>query len=773
MALLAAARVAPARVARTLRNAKIAPASHCRRSGKWHICVKSLGLLRRQPAPVFVPSWQRREAAHHAPEDALLLSLRPLLVAMLTAEYEPPSWLQSGLSGILSDPRSESVDMPALRRAMDELEWGAPQEEALPSAARLSQDDIDRHLVAGAFDCLATRHIERRHPGLIASLFRAKCRGSDFDVRISEALGIDPEDFVLEMFDRVSQDFDLGISEALGIDPNDFSPEMFDRVSQDFGPDIQADEVASAAKEDAAARTGHYPNFEAAPECRDPRDDVLLDQLRGRQRFWAAVVSGVLAGLLCGALWGLLIGVSGLHIELACLPMIGVGLLVGKAIALFGRGVDPRFAWWGAGIAALTSIAGYLFSALVTVELQLRFHGDIAMLFSRIEPMGRLFLANLGWADGVCFGIAVYEGYRFSRLPITETSLQGLQARWSPTLIAVLLLVCPMFVGLMWLSLSGTAIEALAVTGAGRLAVLKRGPARSGEVELWDLPGRTLVARFGQDESSLGVMSMSAGGNTLATVNDKAKGAGQRRQGCGSIRLWDAATGQLQRELSQEISTLSKVLLPPDGTCLLVNHARQLVEVWTPAGRPVAVLSHDAGVLSMTVSADAAMLVTAAGDEIHLWDLRTRTERGAIAAGPGPIGTLALSPNGKSLAAVFPLDQAVILFNVATGKQTAALDSDQDWLSVAAYSPDGRTLAVGGGSFHRTGKVEVWDLDAQRKTRELAIDTNTVRCVAFSADGKEIIAGSNQSCHLTDAFCDGNVHRWNAATGEALPSPGD
>ena len=124
------------------------------------------------------------------------------------------------------------------------------------------------------------------------------------------------------------------------------------------------------------------------------------------------------------------------------------------------------------------------------------------------------------------------------------------------------------------------------------------------------------------------------------------------------------------------------------------------------------------------------------------------------------------------MAVVLPLDQKVMLFDAVGRKEVAAFVSNQQWLTVASFSPDGKTLAVGGGSFHHTGRVELWDVAARRKTKELTVNTNTVRCVSFSMNGKQIIAGSTQSCRLTQAFRQGDVHRWNATTGQALAALG-
>ena len=124
-------------------------------------------------------------------------------------------------------------------------------------------------------------------------------------------------------------------------------------------------------------------------------DDILLRRLRDRQRLPAAVVSGVAAGLVGGFIWGALTGISGLHIEFVWLPMIGMGFLVGKVMAFFGRGIDQRFAWLGAGITALASVAGCVFSVVIAVAWQLQLGSNFFLFESgRLDAVARLVVAQ-------------------------------------------------------------------------------------------------------------------------------------------------------------------------------------------------------------------------------------------------------------------------------------------------------------------------------------------------------------------------------------------
>jgi WD40 repeat protein len=131
----------------------------------------------------------------------------------------------------------------------------------------------------------------------------------------------------------------------------------------------------------------------------------------------------------------------------------------------------------------------------------------------------------------------------------------------------------------------------------------------------------------------------------------------------------------------------------------------------------------------------------------------------------------AFSPDGAWLAAAGELDQNVRLFSLPGGMvQPMSYHVPMTWLTCVAFSPGSEQLAVGGGSFSHPGQAIVFDRKTRAIVHSFEVRTNTVRSVAFSADGKRLAAGSAASVSLLASQRNGQWHQWDLATGKPLAS---
>jgi hypothetical protein len=147
------------------------------------------------------------------------------------------------------------------------------------------------------------------------------------------------------------------------------------------------------------------------PPANQPTVEQVVAQLKAQQNFMAAIPAGLAAAIVGAVLWAGATFVTETKIGLIA---VAVGLLVGYAIRVTGKGIEPKFAMLGALCAALGWGLGTLLSDVAFLAkhagnpfldtlMRLGLRRTLSLVTGAFEPMDLLFLS-----------IAVYEGYKFS-----------------------------------------------------------------------------------------------------------------------------------------------------------------------------------------------------------------------------------------------------------------------------------------------------------------------------------------------------------------------
>jgi WD40 repeat protein len=301
--------------------------------------------------------------------------------------------------------------------------------------------------------------------------------------------------------------------------------------------------------------------------------------------------------------------------------------------------------------------------------------------------------------------------------------------------------------------------SSMAFSPTGHILVLGIG---DGPIRLWDTAtGRELPPLGGRSVGTTSAL-YSPDGRLVAFGSFD-----------GSIKIWDAASGRELRALSGHAGIVNSIAFSPDGRVLASGSADHTAKLWDVAsGRELRTLSgHAEQVMSVTFSPDGRILASGSGDRtIKLWDAANGNGLRTLTGHSTWINSVAFSPDGRILASGSGLlggdgvnaNNAIKLWDVASGSELRTLIGHGAWVTAVAFSRDGKL--VGSASGDRT--VKLWDAASGREQRTLGGFVDRVSSLAFSPDGRVVAAGAHDS----------TVKLWDAATGadiRSLASHGD
>lgn len=151
-------------------------------------------------------------------------------------------------------------------------------------------------------------------------------------------------------------------------------------------------------------------------------DQIDLEVLRSYQNFPFAIIGGLLVTIVSAVIWAIITVATKYQIGYMA---IAVGFLVGMAVRFFGAGIDQKFGILGAVLSLVGCLLGNLLSQIgfIAHEYSYSYLEVLSMLdFSIVKDV---MIESFSPMDILFYGIAIYEGYRFSFRNITPEVIKN------------------------------------------------------------------------------------------------------------------------------------------------------------------------------------------------------------------------------------------------------------------------------------------------------------------------------------------------------------
>lgn len=250
----------------------------------------------------------------------------------------------------------------------------------------------------------------------------------------------------------------------------------------------------------------------------------------------------------------------------------------------------------------------------------------------------------------------------------------------------------------------------------------------------------TDTARFARHQIAVADFALSADARFMVTAGPT-----------GDCRVWDVTTGETTAQFTGHNGHVHAIALSSDGTQALSS--AETVKLWNAkTGDELAELKTNRrpsrAILFWPGDRQAA---TAGAGAIEIWDLKTRKALRMISGVHPFCGSLALTEDKQTLAAVTGDDaKEATLFHATSGKTIRVFSGQKARISSIALSKDGASL---------------WTASGEHTARRWDTKTGTTEAVFAHAD---VLALSPDETLLVTGGLNGLVSIWNANTGSGL-----
>lgn len=369
------------------------------------------------------------------------------------------------------------------------------------------------------------------------------------------------------------------------------------------------------------------------------------------------------------------------------------------------------------------------------------------------------------------------SGYDFSRLPISQAYLQGVE------LSQVNFSDCSFNKTVFSQSLGSI----FSVTFSPDQKLLATG-GMDGYIRLWNVADSTQILAWQAHDDWIRCVAFSHDGKLTASCgNDH------------SVKIWDSESAKCLKIFRGHTDWVWSVYFVLGKRFVISASSDRTAKIWSLDLGICVYTFHepDTEVWSVAFSNDGRTLATGSASSIKLWNVWTNKCLKTFDSSSTRVRSLAFSPNGKTLVGSSD-NQSIKIWDVKSGQCLQSVKTAPTGAIWAVkFSPDGKTVINCG-----TDKIQLWNLENGEPRMTLHEPHHRIRSIAYSPDKNIIAVGSDdQLVRLWDTqtgepiktfqgysnriwsvavspvpqqdmIClasgsdDGNIRLWNAATGE-------
>jgi WD40 repeat protein len=267
---------------------------------------------------------------------------------------------------------------------------------------------------------------------------------------------------------------------------------------------------------------------------------------------------------------------------------------------------------------------------------------------------------------------------------------------------------------------------------------------------VWDLKTRQEVAHLAAGEAKVR-LAFSPSEALLAFTSDLMPESGKEEN---TLRFWDGNARQTVAEFPLRGLCLG-LSFSSDGRVLATSTSQEITLWHVPDGTKIATYAFqrravDSGA-SFATTADMSLAAFEGGAGLlRVISLHDGKEVWSAAASKDYLPSLSFSPDGKTLATGGGLsDSDIRLWEAASGKELGRLKGHKSWVSALVFWPDGKRLA----SSSADQTIRIWDVEDRKCLDELRGHVLEVWRLALAPDQKTLVSGCK----------DGTVCLWDTS----------